>query len=648
MKKTIIATLALIGFTLCISFTNNPLAEQALQTVQNEFHAGLNDLQQAILQYQQVAEQLENKETAFETLRQAHLRTRLAFKNIELFLEYYDRESVKKYLNGPPLLWLTPNVPGILVNEPVGLQVLDELVFEDNPFEQKEAILAMLDALTKDYAQVIRYQKSIPFQHRFVFEAARSEVMRIFTLGVTGFDTPGSANAIPEAYTALKAVSQAVRAYYPLLGQKNIQLRQTIQQKFNSALEYLLQHNDFENFDRLTFLKEYVNPLYSLLYQVQKTLSIEMIDEVDKIGLPVNYHAQNIFDNNFLNHTFYSNIENKELTEQRIALGRTLFFDPILSSNNERACASCHHPEKAFTDGLDKSLAINGKGKILRNSPTLINSVYSMNYFYDLREEDLERQMKHVVSDSLEFSTDFMEIIQKLEQSAEYKKLFIEAYPNQNQYLISRYTISNALSAYVTSLRSFNSPVDRYIRDEIKTIDPAVARGFNLFMGKAACGTCHFAPTFNGTVPPHFQDSESEVLGVPISKDTVNVQIDPDLGRYASQRPQDEAYFYAHSFKTVTVRNAALTAPYMHNGVYDTLEEVVDFYNKGGGRGLGLDVPYQTLPFDNLSLNQQEIKDLVKFMEALTDTTGLTQQPNALPKFENKPEWNKRQIGGVY
>ncbi len=98
----------------------------------------------------------------------------------------------------------------------------------------------------------------------------------------------------------------------------------------------------------------------------------------------------------------------------------------------------------------------------------------------------------------------------------------------------------------------------------------------------------------------------------------------------------------------MTVRNAALTAPYMHNGVYTTLEEVVDFYNKGGGQGLGLEVPYQTLPFDNLSLNEQEIKDLVKFMEALTDTTGLTQRPRVLPTFENKPAWNKRKIGGVY
>ena len=96
------------------------------------------------------------------------------------------------------------------------------------------------------------------------------------------------------------------------------------------------------------------------------------------------------------------------------------------------------------------------------------------------------------------------------------------------------------------------------------------------------------------------------------------------------------------SFKTTTVRNIALTAPYMHNGVYETLEEVVDFYNKGGGAGLGLDLAYQTLPDTPLNLNEQEKRDLITFMEALTDTSGMTAVPVNLPLFENHPEWNDR------
>jgi cytochrome c peroxidase len=200
----------------------------------------------------------------------------------------------------------------------------------------------------------------------------------------------------------------------------------------------------------------------------------------------------------------------------------------------------------------------------------------------------------------------------------------------------------------VVSLSSFNSPFDQYVRGERKELPEAAKRGFNLFMGKAACGTCHFAPSFNGLVPPFYEESESEVLGVPSTPGSENLVIDPDLGRLESSRPQDEAYFYAFSFKTPTVRNAALTAPYMHNGVYETMEEVIDFYNKGGGLGMGIDIPHQTLPDAPLNLNEGEVKDLIAFMEALTDTTGMTNIQLELPKFEGMSELNKRMSGGYY
>jgi cytochrome c peroxidase len=165
-------------------------------------------------------------------------------------------------------------------------------------------------------------------------------------------------------------------------------------------------------------------------------------------------------------------------------------------------------------------------------------------------------------------------------------------------------------------------------------------------MGKAACGTCHFAPVFNGTVPPYFNDTEAEVLGVPESYDTLHPVLDHDLGRFDSGYPRDKAPFYKYAFKTVTVRNAAITAPYMHNGAIKSLEEVVDFYNRGGGAGMGLDVPHQTLPFDHLTLSEAEQKDLVAFMHALTSTSFDTEKPKSLPAFEQHPAWNQRTVGG--
>ncbi|MBK9018350.1 MAG: hypothetical protein IPM82_32280 [Saprospiraceae bacterium] len=305
-------------------------------------------------------------------------------------------------------------------------------------------------------------------------------------------------------------------------------------------------------------------------------------------------------------------------------------------------------PEKAFTDGLPKSLAADGQHSLLRNSPSLVNAVYADQYFWDLREPRLDRQMLHVVLSEDEFNTDYPEILEKLGQSAEYQRLFAEAYPEQPQYQLSTYSISDALSAYVASLTDFDSPFDQYVQGKTGVLDPAAHRGFNLFMGKAACGTCHFAPVFNGTVPPTYLESESEVLGITATADTLHPSLDADLGRFANGMPDVKADFLKTSFKTVTVRNAELTAPYMHNGAFKTLEEVVDFYNRGGGKGLKLDVPYQTLPFDELKLTKAEQADLVAFMKSLTGDMSKFEAPTGLPVFEGKSAWNERKIGGDY
>ncbi|HTF82152.1 MAG TPA: hypothetical protein VL947_10515, partial [Cytophagales bacterium] len=171
-----------------------------------------------------------------------------------------------------------------------------------------------------------------------------------------------------------------------------------------------------------------------------------------------------------------------------------------------------------------------------------------------------------------------------------------------------------------------------------------VSKGYNLFMGKAGCGTCHFAPTFGGLAPPYFDDTEGEIIGVPSNKSAD--ALDADLGR-AQGKMRERTYIYAHAFKTPSLRNVELTAPYMHNGVFDSLEEVMDFYNKGGGQGIGLVVPNQTLPAKPLHLDKTEIAAIIMFMKSLTDTTGLTRIPKQLPAFSN-PLLDNRKIGGVY
>jgi cytochrome c peroxidase len=169
----------------------------------------------------------------------------------------------------------------------------------------------------------------------------------------------------------------------------------------------------------------------------------------------------------------------------------------------------------------------------------------------------------------------------------------------------------------VRSLVSLNSKFDKYMRRETEQYSAAERNGFNLFMGKAKCGTCHFAPLFGGLLPPLYEEMETEILGVP-KVDSTGALPDDDPGKSGFTRVPSHRY----AFKTSTVRNAALTAPYMHNGVFRTLEDVVRFYNDGGGAGRGIDVPTQTLPADKLGLTKKEMKDIVAFVNSLTDTSG--------------------------
>jgi cytochrome c peroxidase len=169
----------------------------------------------------------------------------------------------------------------------------------------------------------------------------------------------------------------------------------------------------------------------------------------------------------------------------------------------------------------------------------------------------------------------------------------------------------NAIGSYVRSLVFLNSRFDAYMRGDGQALAAGEIRGFNLFMGKAKCGTCHYMPLFNGTFPPRYMKIETEVIGVPDKPGSAIVDADP--GRFAIVPTES----FRHAFKTTTIRNAARTAPYMHNGVFLTLEQVLDFYNKGGGTGLGMKLPNQTLPFDKLDLSRQEQDDIIAFIRSL-------------------------------
>lgn len=551
----------------------------------------------------------------------AYTDSRKAFKEIEFLLAYFDPEGVNDYINGAPLLHVERKAPELVVLEPEGYQPLDELLYAIPGTEGKSNIIAireMVHALRFRGGQLAQSMHHATSQQ--LLEAIRLGWVRLFTLGLTGFDTPASGLAIEDAKSTFRGMSTFLLPFIQQVEGKNEPLAHRTLSLLGQGKERLDVASGIESFDHLSFLKEIINPLYESTYQVQVELGIEFPSEVNPLPQSINYHATNIFAPDFLNPWYYSKLP-QTATPQRVALGERLFFDPILSSTGEMSCSTCHQVEHGFAEPIPKSLAANGHDTLERNSMTLINAVYAQRYFHDLRTDRLDKQVSHVVFSEGEFNTNFKEIAAALNQTEDYPTLFTTAYPELGEDAIGEYSLRSALAYYVQSLRAFNSPFDQYMRGESDDLSPTAKRGFNIFMGKAACATCHFPPLFSGVVPPNYHDTESEVLGVPVAHDTLHPVLDSDPGRIANNRPKESAGFYRYSFKTPTLRNIALTPPYMHNGAYADLETVVDFYDRGGGLGMGMDVPHQTLPATKLNLTAQEKEDLIAFMESLTDTT---------------------------
>jgi cytochrome c peroxidase len=641
MKKILIYC-CVVGFGLALSSLQKSTwkpGSPTLEEVRSNYIQGLNEYNAALTDFYTVLQSPDSKPAQW---RNSFTRLRTEFKHIEFLLAFLDEENTRDFLNGAPLPTVNRVVTGTEVLPPAGMQIIEEYLYSEDAPALKAEIITLTGNLQKNFKAIFSTQYNLTFTDRQVLEALRAGIFRITTMGLVGFDTPGSGSAIQESAVSLESISKVAALYFPYC--KRPALTDSIRLHFSGAIKMMQKHPAFDDFDRMGCIRQFLEPLYAQLLSLHLDLGIETVYQVTSVAQPLEYLSPNMFSSETFNDHYYAGIGAQVEKPAAIALGKALFFDPLLSSNNQRACASCHQPEKAFVDGLPKSLALDYEGNVGRNAPTLINSVLADKYFYDLRSDRLESQAEHVIFNTKEFNTTYYDILDKINQSPEYQHLFKEAFGVKPGIA----EIARALASYIRSLKSFDSPVDRYLRGEQVRLTPAIQRGFNLFMGKALCATCHFAPTFSGLVPTSFTENESEVIGTPLDPNAKTLQLDPDVGRYDNHRPRDRAEHLLHSFKTPTLRNIALTAPYMHNGAYQTLEEVVDFYNKGGGAGLGLEVPNQTLPFDNLKLSAQEVKDLLRFMEALTDTSGLTSKPYRLPAFPSNHEWNQRVVGGKY
>lgn len=574
MKFTIISTL--LGAVL---FMSSWVIRQNGQPITT---AAVNDIRQHAKLFMQSTVALKRSIVLIDARRQSSVLaarkalkdSRYQYKYMEYFMEYFFRSSAHIY-NSPATIEVEE--PELEYEEPIGFQVMEDLLYKPVNGGIKHQLLEQAEAVETSAKDIPALFYGFIATDQQIVESVCLELIRIEALNITGYDAPLLKSGITESAGALKAIGKVLA----------VKRDQTIDRLIRTGIVYLETHPDFNHFDRLHFIATFITPLQN------------------KLGY-------NLFSRDFLRGTsFY-----KQQTVSNLAiftLGKRLFFEKAISGNGQRSCASCHQPEKYFTDGFVKSPTLSGHSTIPRNAPTLFYTAYQYSQDWDGKARSIEEQVINVMHNKDEMDADSATVMQKLKQSNDYPALFGKAFSMQSAVTINNLSI--AIAAYVRTLAPFNSAFDRYMQGDKRALNAAQIKGFNLFMGKAKCGTCHFAPLFNGLTPPDYKATQYEILGVPLTDDLNHPQIDPDLGRYTSYSSK----YYRSAFKTPTVRNTAKTAPYMHNGGFRTLQTVLDFYNKGGGQGVGLNVPEQTLAADKLHLTYSEINDIIAFLNALTD-----------------------------
>ena len=291
---------------------------------------------------------------------------------------------------------------------------------------------------------------------------------------------------------------------------------------------------------------------------------------------------------------------NNPQTDAKVELGKMLFFDKRLSGDNTISCGTCHAPDKGFADGKIRAIGFGGK-ELGRHSPTVINTAYNGPQFWDGRAVSLEEQAEKPIEADVEMNLPREVMVGRLISIPEYKKRFRDVFGEDP----SLANVGKAIAAFERTIVTSDSPFDRYARGDKQALSLQEKKGMLLFMSKAACTQCH-----NGV---NFTDNQFHVLGVPQQGPLAE-----DPGRYAITKDEKDK----SAFKTPTLRNIVQTAPYMHDGAFQTLEEVVEFYNQGGGTASN-----KSSKILKLRLTRQEKSDLVAFLKSLTGKLPIIAMP---------------------
>lgn len=568
---------------------------------------------------------------------------RTSLKAFDFWGRYFDPVSYRK-MNGPlPVEWETEVFEKFeppYKREGTGLTQATIYLDEENP--DKEHLKYLVKSAI-DVSKAFEADSNTRFlkTHDHFFFCNRLYLLNMAAIYTTGFECPDTDVVIPELKRMMATVNGIYNAYNE--SYNNAPLTQDYISLYNDAVTYVqAQPDDFTKFDHFTFIRDYVNPLFK---KNQQLLNKYKVFSRSLVDYSLNKKELSIFDKEIYHGQdpkgIFHRVEDEEVLYEIDRVGKLLFYDPLLSGNNQRSCASCHKPTEYFTDtAVATALHFNQADHLLRNTPSLVNAQYNHLLMLDGKHISMQNQALDVMNNKDEMACAKEDILEKVLSCKDYEKTFkklLKYTPTEDEITFDH--ITSAITFYYSKFSYGYAPFDKAMNEKM-AIDASVKHGFNVFMSKAQCATCHFVPQFNGVKPPYV-GSEFEVLGVP--EDTAYTALSDDIGRHGVH----EADEMKNAFRTGSIRNIAYTKPYMHNGVFNTLEEVVDFYDGGGGIGHGLAVPNQSLAPYSLGLTKTEKADLIKFMTALNEDITFEAPPAALPISKNKA-LNTRKVGGVY
>jgi cytochrome c peroxidase len=644
MRKRISAVVVFLAlsatFLSLLSSSPNPLPVK----LASQFSDEITSLQTRWLNLMHTVERIEKLDAEqVQEIRDSIHQLRIGLKANDFWLRYVDPLAYKK-LNAPlPVEWeveVFEKFESPYRRDGAGL-TLAEVYLDEEDVKKDQLLnllrpgLSALNSFSSDsIITLLNSAENFYFSNRLF-------LLNLAAIYTTGFECPNQDRILPELASMLKAN----RTKYALFNAQfpDLRVSTSYMQRYEACIDFVdSQTDEYDKFDHYTFIREYVNPLFKLNAERIKSLNVKSGSLVD---YSLNDDAEHIFSKSLFvaqaRYGLFSNISDREVLKEIEETGRLLFSDPLLSGNGKRSCASCHKPDQFFTDTIRRTaLAFNPDRSIERNAPSLLNVFHNHLLLADGKHYRMEDQLMGVICNPNEMGNTEEGLIRNIRSSKYYRQRFEKfsrftpGYPK-----LSAQHIVSAIMVYLSDYSEFEAPFDRTMNGSAQ-MSEQVKNGFNVFMGKAQCATCHFVPQFNGVKPP-YTGSEFEVIGVPA--DTAASALSIDEGRYTVHTADE----MKNAFRTGTIRNAARTMPYMHNGVFKTLDQVLQFYNHGGGVGHGLSVPNQTLSSDSLHLSEIDLSNLKAFIVALNEDGFIQEPPKTLPK-SNFKKYKNRVVGGSY